>query len=80
MARVAELQYGKRGDQTVLELAVPKGTKLAEALKLKETLADHIARLPRGCGPCLSGEPFLIRERLEHVIRVDLDTLRVIGQ
>jgi hypothetical protein len=31
-----------------------------------------LARLPRGCAPCLSGHPFDIREQFDPVINVKL--------
>jgi hypothetical protein len=77
--RVAELAYSK--DYGRLEVTVPYGTKAAELGKIWETLfsRDIIGKLPRGCTMCHSGDHFLIRERLEHVIRVDLDKRAVIG-
>jgi hypothetical protein len=78
-SRTAELQYS--GDQGRIELVVPHGTKTEELGKLLDSviLRDALGRLPRGCPACTSGDHFLIRERLENVIRVDLDTGQVIG-
>jgi hypothetical protein len=74
---VAELQYSP--EYRRIELVVPYGTKMAELGRIKETLfTDIINRLPRGCQPCLSGEPLFIRERLEHVIQVDLESMQVL--
>ena len=71
--------YFAKGKGGVLELVVPKGTKLVSLLKAQEVLSrevlPHIS--PSGCGPCLSGIPFLIREDLEQVARVDLATGRI---
>jgi hypothetical protein len=77
-ARVAELQYSP--EYARLELTLPYGTKAAEFAKLRDRLfmEDIIGKLPRGCPNCLSGEPFLIRERFEHVVRVDLDSMEVL--
>jgi hypothetical protein len=70
---VGRIYYAK-GKGGVLELVVPHGTKLIDLLKAQERLSHdvlpHIS--PRGCGPCLSGIPFIIREELEQVARVDL--------
>lgn len=74
---VAELQYSREYGK--LELVVPHGTKLAQIAKLRESLfTDLVKRLPRGCLACLSGEPLVIRERLENVLRVDLDSMRIL--
>lgn len=71
-ARVAELQYSK--DYGRLELVVPHGTKVLELGKIVDLIAKNVLeRLPRGCPACTSGDHLLIREQLEHVVRVDLD-------
>lgn len=68
---------GKNGG--ALELVVPPGTHLLDLLKAQEHLErevlPHIS--PRGCGPCLSGIPLIIREDLEQVARVDLATGKI---
>ena len=65
--------YGKAKGGAV-ELVVPHGTPLIELLKAQEKISrdilPHIS--PRGCGPCLSGIPLVIREELDQVARVDL--------
>lgn len=56
-----------------LQLLVPQGTKLADAIKaLAATDLSALSRLPRGCAPCLSGQPFDIREQFDPVINVKL--------
>jgi hypothetical protein len=76
--RVAEIGYSEKYGR--LELALPFGTKVTDFAKVNEKLfGDLVGRLPRGCQACLSGEDFLIRERLEHVLQVDLETLEIIG-
>jgi hypothetical protein len=66
--------YFAKGKGGVLELVVPAGTQLGSLVRLNEILdhriLPHIS--PRGCSPCLSGIPFVIREDLEQVARVDL--------
>jgi len=75
--RMAELGYGKDGR---LELVVPFGTRLEDVAKLRDVLfTDVIGRLPRGCPACLSGESLVIRERFENVLRVDLDSMEILG-
>lgn len=77
---VAELRYGKTGsDAHTIELVVPHGTKFKDVARLRELVFnDLIAKLPRGCPNCHSGDHFVIREQLEHVIRVDIANLEVI--
>jgi len=76
--RFAEVGYSDKYGR--LELSVPYGTKAAEFAKVSDRLfTDVVSRLPRGCQACLSGEDFFIRERLEHVLRVDLESMEVIG-
>ena len=56
-----------------LRLNVPQGTKLADAIRaLAATDLSALAKLPRGCAPCLSGHPFDIREQFDPVINVKL--------
>lgn len=72
LARTAELQYSP--DYNRIELVVPKGTKLVDLAKVIDALGrGKFGHLPRGCLACTSGDNFVIRERLENVIRVDLD-------
>ena len=56
-----------------IQFSVPPGTHLVDALKALSTI-DHsaLARLPRGCGNCISGHPFDIRELVDPVINVRL--------
>ena len=79
-AQVAEIGYSKQTNQ--LELVVPHGTKSADLHKIIDSLQSKgfVARLPRGCNTCLSGAQFNIRERLEEVIRVDLNTYKIVEE
>lgn len=77
--RTAEIAYSKRSGR--LELTVPNGTRLAELAKIFDRVTDKaiLEKLPRGCLPCISGEPFDIRERFETVINVDLERGGIVG-
>lgn len=56
-----------------IQFTVPKGTKLVDAIKALSAIdLSALAKLPRGCGPCLSGHPFDIREQFDPVINVRL--------
>ncbi len=73
MAKNATIGYSKELKQ--IEITVPHGTKSADmAHVLTATLSKAIlARLPRGCTTCTSGDHLLIREQLQEVINVDLE-------
>lgn len=56
-----------------IQLSVPQGTKLVDALKALSTIDfSGLAKLPRGCQNCISGHPFDIRETFDPVINVRL--------
>jgi hypothetical protein len=71
--KIAEVHFSKKPSGRV-ELLVPRGTKLKDVLKAQEVLSRELfpKLSPRGCLPCISGVPFLIREKLDNVIKVDL--------
>jgi hypothetical protein len=73
MAKTARLYYPKRKGGTV-EVVVPRGTRLAELVKVHEKLDEEVLTkiAPHACGPCLSGIPLVIREDLEQAAHVDL--------
>jgi hypothetical protein len=75
--KIAEIQVVNNGIQPMLKVTVPRGTTLAETIKLQPTLSEILGKL-KGCLPCNSGIPiwFHEREELEHVVRVDLGTLK----
>lgn len=70
---IAEFGYSK--DMKRIEVVVPHGTKHGDLSKVMAVLfsKDVLSRLPRGCSTCTSGDHLLIRERLDSVIRVDLN-------
>jgi hypothetical protein len=78
-ARVAEVAYSK--DLNRIEVVLPNGTRLGDFAKISDVVfgRDIMGRLPRGCQTCTSGDHLMIRERLEHVIRVDLEKRTIIG-
>ena len=79
MARLAELQFSQLADKGQIELVVPSGTTKADVLKVKDLITeDLLARLPRGCQACLSGDHFIIRERFD-AVQIDLDKMEVVG-
>jgi hypothetical protein len=80
MKNVAEIGYNKQNNQ--FELVVPHGTKTADLQRIVESLQSKgfVGRLPRGCNTCLSGAQWNIRERLQEVIRVDLNTFQAIEE
>jgi hypothetical protein len=75
-----ELRYSQKGKRTVVELTVARGTKLLDCLKIQEKISREVLPKigPVGCGPCLSGIDFLIREELERVLPVNVKEV-VIG-
>jgi hypothetical protein len=76
---LAELGYSEKYGR--VELVLPYGVKSAELAKLSDRLfGELVAKLPRGCQACLSGESFNIRERLENVVHVDLESMEIIGR
>lgn len=75
--RFAEVGYSK--ETRAIELVVPHGTHVADLAKYMDFLArDVFSKLPRGCTACTSGDHLIIRERLENVIRVDLDQKAIV--
>jgi len=70
--REVEIGYDKESRE--IQVLLPNGVKLAELAKVIDFMArDVFAKLPRGCTNCTSGDHLVIRERLENVIKVDLD-------
>jgi hypothetical protein len=79
--RAAELRISTEGPRPVIDVAVPHGTSLAETFKLHDLLSRELTSKlsPRGCEACNSGVDIYIHEMFEEVIRVDLDTLKIMG-
>ncbi len=76
----AEIHFSKEGAVPRVELVVPHGTKLASILKVQELISKEIISkiAPRGCQACMSGVHFNIRERLENVLMVDLESNKIL--
>ncbi len=73
LAKVRHASIGINKVTGAIQLSVPQGTKLEEALKSLATIDfNALAKLPRGCGNCISGHPFNIREQFDPVINVKL--------
>jgi hypothetical protein len=78
-ARIAELQYSPEYGR--LEMTVPHGSTYEEFAGLSQKLLEPnlVKKLGGACPRCLSGLSLIIREQLEHVIHVDLDTGKTVG-
>ena len=74
----AELRIINDGKNNIVEATVPNGTRLADAVKLQTVISDKVLKNLRGCPACISGAHIIIRERLDDVIKVDLDKMEVI--
>lgn len=76
-AKIAEIQLVSNGPQQMLKVIVPRGTSLADTIKLQPKLSDILGKL-RGCLPCNSGIPIWFQERdeLEQVVKIDLATMK----
>lgn len=79
--RLAEIQYST-GKEPVVQVVVPHGTRLTDLASLLEIVSKEINPLisPRGCEVCTSGNHLFIKERLEKVIQVDLDSGQILGR
>jgi len=75
--RIANIQLVRDGVQPVLRVTVPKGTSLADTMRLQPTLSDLLGKL-KGCLPCNSGVPILFNEQeeIENLVKVDLSTMK----
>jgi hypothetical protein len=68
---LGEIRITEDKNQNSLEILVPKGISHKDISKL--TLGELISKFrPSGCGTCLSGQDFRIRERFERVLPVDI--------
>ena len=75
--KVADIQLIRDGVQPVLKVTVPKGTSLADTMRLQPAISDILGKL-KGCLPCNSGVPiwFHEREEIENMVKIDLSTMK----
>jgi hypothetical protein len=67
----AEIRFTDDKSGNKLELLIPKGYTAKDLGKI--TLGELLSKFrPSGCGACLSGQHFTIRERFEKVLPVDI--------
>ena len=80
VSRSAEIRFSKEGPRPRIEVAVPYGTTLADTFRLQEVLSKEvIAKLsPRGCLQCNSGVDVWIHESFDDMLRVDLDSMKIL--
>ena len=73
VAKVRQASIGINKITGAIQFSVPQGTKLVDAIKALSTIdLAALAKLPRGCGNCISGHPFDIVELFDPVINVRL--------
>jgi hypothetical protein len=72
MAKTAEVSYSKETRQ--IQVVLPHGSKSADLSHVLRNVfgPNGIARLPRGCQTCTSGDHLLIREELADTIKVEI--------
>jgi len=75
--RVAEIQLIKDAIQPMLKVTVPRGTTLADTVRLQPIISELLGKL-KGCLPCNSGIPiwFQEREEIENLVKVDLERMQ----
>jgi hypothetical protein len=75
-ARAARIDILREGGRPLIRVTVPAGTRLEDTFRLRDKIAE-ISRNLTGCSACNSGVPLFFREAelVEHVVRVDLDTM-----
>jgi hypothetical protein len=71
-AKTGVVTFKKSGAKATIDIAVPEGTKLKNALKIADTVKSEAVRRfqPGPCSQCVSGRDFRLRE-----IRVLPETL-----
>lgn len=73
VAKVRQASIGINKITGAIQFTVPHGTRLVDAIKALSTIdMGALAKLPRGCGNCISGHPFDIVEQFDPVINVRL--------
>ncbi len=70
---MAEVQVNFSKEQAgAIEIMVPKGTGMSDLAKIHVAIDKLLIKQlhPRGCGSCLSGAHFVVREILDQVAKV----------
>lgn len=68
----SEIRFNNNKVRSTLEILVPSGLSHKELGKI--TLSDLLSKFrPSGCAACLSGQHFIIRERFERVLPVNIN-------
>jgi hypothetical protein len=62
--KTGAVTFKTTGDKTSIEIGVPSGTKLKDALKIVDTVKAEAVRKfqPGPCTACISGRDFRLRE------------------
>jgi len=72
----AELYFRDDKTRSTVELVIPSGLSHKDLSKI--TLGDLLSKFrPSGCLACLSGQHFIIRERFEKVLPVEIGSGRI---
>jgi acetoin utilization deacetylase AcuC-like enzyme len=86
--KTGQVTFKASGDKVTIDIAVPEGTKLKDAMKIIDTVRAEAVRKfqPGPCTACISGRDFRLRdirvlpERLsKNMAAFDLKTGKIIG-
>lgn len=70
--KAGEIRFNNDKTRSTLEVLIPSGLSHKELSKI--TLGEILSKFrPSGCPACLSGQSFIIRERFERVLPVDIN-------
>jgi hypothetical protein len=78
--RQAEIHFTKEGVRPQVEVVVPQGTLSKDLVRIHEIIDNDLIPRLTGCGGCYSGLDLIVRNRLDQVIRVDLESGQIIGR
>ena len=86
--KTGQVTFKSSGDKVTIDIAVPEGTKLRDAMKIIDTVRAEAVRKfqPGPCTACISGRDFRLRdirvlpEKLsKNMAAFDLKTGKIIG-
>jgi len=86
--KTGQVTFKSSGDKVTIDIAVPEGTKLRDAMKIIDTVKAEAVRKfqPGPCTACISGRDFRLRdirvlpEKLsKNMAAFDLKTGKIIG-